>query len=543
MKKYLELLRFIKTGAGPATAVPPKPCSYLRAVCVSLPCHPRSFLWLLLIQLSFSVVMGLGNAWAADSSSEYLVVNNPRVKTFDYAIGNVTVGNPEVVNFKADREKKRITLLPKTTGTTLLLVYDSGGRQRDAIQLTVYPTDPERLLQQVRKLLRDVEGITITRLDEKIVIDGEVILPEDKERIQKVVTNSKQIIDLSRLNPDTNRIIAKKIQKEIGLDEVSVRSLKGQIILEGEVYSKQAKEKAEKIASLYADKIINVLDIRELPNPPTRQATIQVTAHFVEVSKNFSKNFNFRWNPIPKVSSSLSYTINPVSGSNNFTGAVAGTADDLLPKINYFKALGVARVIENPSVSVKSGQEAIIESGTRLGFPVAQANGTVSLAFQDVGANLKILPIARGSDVDMKIDVKVSSLGSPDVTGGVAIEQSSIETHQFVRSGESVVIGGLVRFSNRQAIDRPPPTASGGGGALPTSTASSFADPFPLGSLFTLFKSDDRSKERSQFMIFITPKILTYAKDANREIKEQFNLYEVYPEEIGPGKAQESSED
>ncbi|HLG18212.1 MAG TPA: pilus assembly protein N-terminal domain-containing protein, partial [Bdellovibrionota bacterium] len=273
-------------------------------------------------------------AWATSGTEEYLVVNNPRVMSFEYTMGNVTVGNPEIVNFKADREKKRITLLPKTAGTTLLLVYDSNGRQRDAIQLTVYPTDPERLLQQVRKLLRNVEGINISRLDEKIVIDGEVILPEDKERIQKVVTNSKQIIDLTRLNPDTNRIIAKKIQKEIGLDEVNVRSLKGQIILEGEVYSKQAKEKAEKIAGLYAEKVINVLDVREIPNPPSRQATIQVTAHFVEVSKNFSKNFNFRWNPVPKISSTGSYTINPVSGSDNLTGAITGTIDDMLPKLN-----------------------------------------------------------------------------------------------------------------------------------------------------------------------------------------------------------------
>jgi len=483
-------------------------------------------------------------AWATSGTEEYLVVNNPRVMSFEYTMGNVTVGNPEIVNFKADREKKRITLLPKTAGTTLLLVYDSNGRQRDAIQLTVYPTDPERLLQQVRKLLRNVEGINISRLDEKIVIDGEVILPEDKERIQKVVTNSKQIIDLTRLNPDTNRIIAKKIQKEIGLDEVNVRSLKGQIILEGEVYSKQAKEKAEKIAGLYAEKVINVLDVREIPNPPSRQATIQVTAHFVEVSKNFSKNFNFRWNPVPKISSTGSYTINPVSGSDNLTGAITGTIDDMLPKLNYFKALGVARIIENPSVSVKSGQEAVIESGTRIGFPVAQANGAVSLDFQDVGANLKIRPIARGSDIDMKINVKVSSLGAPDVIGGVAIEQSGVETHQFVRSGESVVIGGLIRYANRQSLDRPPPTSpSGGNNATPTSTSSQFVDPFPLGSLFTLFKSNDRSKERSQFMIFITPKILTYAKDANREIKEQFNLYEVYPEEVQQGQAGQRNPD
>jgi pilus assembly protein CpaC len=469
-------------------------------------------------------------AQGVDGSKEYMVVNNPRVKKFNYSIGNVTVGNPNVVNFKADRAKDTITLMPKQQGTTLLIVYDTRGVQRDAIELTVYPSDPERLLQQVRQLLVDVEGITITRADEKIVIDGEVVLPSDKERIRKVVANTRNIVDLTRLNPDTNNIIAKKIQKEIGMDEVTVRSLKGKIVLEGEVYSKQGYQKAEKIASLYSDKVMNVLDIRELPEPPSRKQTIQVTAHFVEVAKNFSKNFNFRWNPVPKVGSSFSYTVNPVSGSDNFTGALTGTMDDILPKLNYFKALGVARVLENPTVSVTHGDTAVIESGTRIGFPIVQANGAVSMQFQNVGANLKVTPFARGNDVNLKVDVTISSLGSPDVTGGVAIEQNSVQTTQFVRSGESVVIGGLVRYSNRQTVDRPPSTAATGTPSVAGTGGAS--DPFPLGSLFTLFKSDDIGKQKSQFMVFITPRILQYAKDANREIKEQFNLYEVYPENV-----------
>ena len=409
-------------------------------------------------------------------------------------------------------------------------MFDQKGRQRDAFHLTVYPTDPQRLLEHVKQLLLEVEGITIRRLDNRIVIDGEIILPADKERIRKVASSAKNIIDLTKLNPDTNIIVAKKIQKEIGMDEVTVRSLKGRILLEGEVYSKQSKAKAELIASLYSDKVINVLEVRELIHRPSRKDMIQVTAHFVEVAKNYTKNFNFRFNPIPKVGSSFSYTLNPLSGSDNFTGAITGTLDDLLPKINYFKALGVARVMENPSVSVKSGDKATIESGTRIGFPIVQSNGAVSLEFQNVGATLNITPHARGNDVDMELDISISSLGSPDVTGGVAIEQNSIKTSQIVQSGESVVVGGLVRYSNRRTLDRPP--LQGGGSDTPQASGDSLSDPFPLGSLFTLFKSDDVGKQKSQFMIFITPKILKFAKDANQEIKDQFNLYEVYPEDL-----------
>ncbi|MEZ4704639.1 MAG: pilus assembly protein N-terminal domain-containing protein [Bdellovibrionota bacterium] len=479
-----------------------------------------------------SLILAFANvANAQDELTEYLVINNPKVRRVDYAIGNITVGDPNIVNFRADRAKRRITLFPKSPGTTTLIVFDQKNEQREVVNLTVYSTDPDKLLSDVQQLLVDIEGISIKRVGQKVVIDGEVVLPDDMGRIRKVSASTDQIINLAKTNSNTNSLVAKRIEKEIGLDEISVRSVKGQILLEGQVYSKQSYDKAEKIAKLYSTSVINGLEIRNIPNPPIRKDTIQVTAHFVEVAKNFSKNFNFRWNPIPQVGINSSYSINPISGSNNFTGALTGTATDILPKLNHFRSLGVARVLENPSVSVKSGDEAVIESGTRVGFPIVQPNGAVSLEFQNIGALLKIEPHTSGSDVDMKISVKISSLGSPDVSGGVAISQSSVETTQLVRSGESVVIGGLVRHSYRQALDRPPSSGSSSS-TSPTSTQDTFVDPFPLGSLFTLFKSNDLSKQRSQFMVFITPTILKYSKDANKDLKDSFNLYEVYPDRI-----------
>lgn len=463
---------------------------------------------------------------------EYLVMNNPKIKNTSYGVGNITVGDPGIVNFKADRKKNRITLFPKTPGTTSMIIFDQQGRQKEVLSLVVYSTDPERLQSDVQQLLVDIEGITIKRVGQKIIIDGSVLLPSELNRIQKVTENTNLIVSLVTMNPDTEKLLAKRIEKEIGMDEVHARSVKGKILLEGEVYSPEARIKAEKIASLYAGAIINTLEVRNVPNPPVRSDTIQVTAHFVEVSKNFSKDFNFKWSPIPQVGVNAAYRVNPVSGSDSFTGALTGTAADILPKLNYFKALGIARVLENPTVSVKSGDTATIESGAQVGFPVIQPNGSATVEFKNVGAMLKISPKTIGSDIDMAIQVQISSMGSPEISGGVAISKSSIETTQLVRSGESVVIGGLVRNSYREAVDRPPTASSGGAtgaASTPTATSDQFVDPFPLGSLFTLFKSSEVSKQRSQFMIFITPSILKYSKDANKELKDNFNLYQVYP--------------
>jgi|GEM_PF-1196769 len=481
----------------------------------------RSFILLGLIVLSAPL-----SSLAQSQKQVSLIVNNPKVMQYNHSIGNLTVGNPNIVNFKADRSRRRITLIPKASGTTSLFVFDQEGKQREVLDITVYNTDPAKLLTEIQELLVDIEGIDIKRVGPNIVIDGEVVLPSDLSRIQKVAKTNKNITNLTQLNKNTNALMAKRIEREIGFDEVNVRSVKGKILLEGEVYSAEGKKKAEKIAKLYSNSIINAIEVRSISDPPSRKDTIQVTAHFVEVAKNFSKNFNFRWSPIPTVGANGSYTYNPVSGSSNFTGAVTGTINDILPKINLFRTMGVARILANPSVSVKSGEKATIESGTKLGFPVAQGNGAVALEFQDVGVTLEVAPKIIGTDIDMSITVEVSSLGSPDVTGGVAISRNTIETAQLVRSGQSAVIGGLVRHSFRQAFDRRPQDQSSNN---PTSSGEAFVDPFPLGSLFTLFKSNDVSKQRNQFMIFITPRIVKFAQDANRELKDSFNLYEVYP--------------
>lgn len=486
---------------------------------------------------SLMVIVGFvfGSAYAQTQTQpvdEYLVMNNAKIKNTPYGIGNITVGDPGIVNFKADRKKNRITLFPKTPGTTSMIIFDQSGKQREILSLVVYSTDPERLQQDIAQLLVDIEGITIKRVGQKIIIDGSVLLPSELERIRKVTENTNLIVSLVTINPDTERLLAKRIEREIGMDEVHARSVKGKILLEGEVYSPEAKSKAEKIASLYAGSVINTLEVRVVPNPPVRTDTIQVSAHFVEVSKNFSKDFNFRWSPVPQVGVNASYRVNPVSGSDSFTGALTGMATDILPKLNYFKSIGVARILENPTVSVKSGDTATIESGTQIGFPIIQPNGSATVEFKQVGALLKISPKTIGSDIDMDIQCQISSLGSPDVSGGIAIARNSVETTQLVRSGESVVIGGLVRNYYREAIDRPPNVGGGSGGAgagTPTASQDQFVDPFPLGSLFTLFKSTEINKQRSQFMIFITPSILKYSKDANKELKDNFNLYQVYP--------------
>jgi pilus assembly protein CpaC len=90
------------------------------------------------------------------------------------------------------------------------------------------------------------------------------------------------------------------------------------------------------------------------------------------------------------------------------------------------------------------------------------------------------------------------------------IDTSRIVTSEYCRAGESIVIGGLQRLSDRIEYNRVPE------GAAETGTP-----------VFTLYKSKDYKKSKSQFLVFVTPQVYESSTQANRDLQDKFNLIEV----------------
>ena len=175
------------------------------------------------------------------------------------------------------------------------------------------------------------------------------------------------------------------------------------------------------------------------------------------------------------------------------------------------KSLGIVRVLENPIVSVKSGETADIFSGSTVLIPLVQPTGATTFDPLQIGTKLTIKAETVKTNIDLKVDVSISALGSPTSTGMVNIDQSSISTRQLVENGESIVIGGILRTSTTDIKDRQPGDIEANAG------------------LFTFFKTQDDTSRKTQFIIFVTATTLDSSKDANKELKDYFNLYEVYP--------------
>jgi pilus assembly protein CpaC len=229
-----------------------------------------------------------------------------------------------------------MVISPLSVGETAILVFDSRGVQRDKIDIVVTSTDLDQFVKDLRFLFRDIEGLSTRRVGGKIVLEGEVYLKKDLDRIEEVLRGNDFVVNLVSLSQDTQRILARRIKNEINISGVEVDTARDRIILKGEVATEDEKDRAEKMALIYVgpDRLVNVIAVN--PNRQGAKASklIQVNAYFVEVNKSFLRNFNFSWTPIADVRSGWQY---PPGGQQGIS--LLAILTNFLPKLNTAKAL------------------------------------------------------------------------------------------------------------------------------------------------------------------------------------------------------------
>lgn len=446
-----------------------------------------------------------------------VVVGSQKVITVPYDFGDISIGNSSTANITPMRGRREILVFGTRPGINSIIIFDTRGNRRDEYEIQVLSENLERTMKNIRNLLGDIEGLKYRIIGDKIVIEGEVFLEDEIRRVTAVAEKNPNIIQNVTLSPVTLRVLANTIEKEIGRPEITARPLRNQILLEGTIYSEVAKVRAEAIARAYANNIINVLEVRQADRPPSKEKTVVLIAHYVNLSKSLLNSWGIDWAPLAVNNGSLTevsiaYKFDPEtrelytdSGANGIT--LSSGARLLMPRIQRAKTSGYARVLENPTVSVKSGEVVSMFSGLQYPYPVYYQGG-VSIEWKDIGIKMDATPYAQGDSVDMKLKIEVTDLGQlSNSNGDPAIDTSKIETRQYCKAGESIVIGGLSRLSDGVLYNRSPETVEG--------------------ALVHLFKNRQYNKAKSQFLVFITPQIHETSSTANKEIQEKFNLKEV----------------
>jgi general secretion pathway protein D len=265
-----------------------------------------------------------------------------------------------------------------------------------------------------------------------------------------------------------------------------------------------------------------------------RRAQVLVEALIAEVSSSRATELGIQWQS--GVGSVGVVGTNFGSGGSNIFSLAAGKGA-VLPSAGMNLAVGLKKdgvyvlgalaraleangegnILSTPNLITLDNEEAKIVIGQNLPFVTGQYTSTGSTTptnpFQtierkDVGLTLKVKPqISANGTVRMSVYQEVSSVDAATIknSNGPTTNKRTIETNVLVQDGGVVVLGGLLQDQYSGSQEKVP-----GLGDIPFIGA--------------LFRSDSRSRAKTNLMVFIRPLVL---RDAQATEELSLNRYDL----------------
>ena len=147
------------------------------------------------------------------------------------------------------------------------------------------------------------------------------------------------------------------------------------------------------------------------------------------------------------------------------------------------------KIVSSPRVTTANQQKAKIAQGTEIPYLEASASGAATVAFKAAVLSLEVTPqITPDDKIIMDLEVKKDQVGV--IFAGVpSINTQNVTTQVLVANGETAVLGGIYEQTERNDVDKVPLL-----GDLPI--------------LGNLFKRRTKQDDKTELLIFITPKIM-----------------------------------
>ncbi|WP_349559225.1 type IV pilus secretin PilQ [Marinobacter sp. NFXS9] len=350
-------------------------------------------------------------------------------------------------------------------------------------------------------------------LDKRQIGNVLLVAPADeiaaRERLE--LETSKQIAELAPVRLDiiqVNYAKAADIVALIQADEELI-SERGFVSSDPRTNTISVRETADKLEQIR--RLVSTWDV------PVRQVLIE--ARIVRASTDLAEELGVQWgvegrgnanggdnnvvvggtqSGISNISSgsltlpSDSLNVNlGVADSNASSIAFGYIGTDFLVdlELSAYASDGQAEIVAQPKVVTADRQTAKIKSGEEIPYQEASSSGATSVSFKEAALSLEVTPqITPDDKIIMDLAVNQDSRGQ-ETAGVPSIDTNEVTTQVLVRNGETVVLGGIFQSEKSTTITKTP-----------------FLGDIPY--LGALFRNKSVVDERSELLVFITPKIL-----------------------------------
>ena len=416
-----------------------------------------------------------------------------RVAVGDSAIADVkTIGNNQLLVIGAGE------------GKTTLLIWKSSG-QRISYLVSVRKQDPNEVISEIKKLLGEIEGVTVRMVGDRIYLDGQAYTQADADRIDQVVGLYPNVKSFVKIAPNAKKLVAQNLNaafQKAGLKNVQANVVGSTIFLEGSVESQQDLQKAELITKAIGEKVENLLVVGI-------KRMILSEVQFVEIRRDSKDRYGIRYPT--DISGNAGATFNITK--DLFPGTFAEGASAYRIALTSGMAIGFqnndgyGRLLAQPKLVCASGEKAEFISGGEVPIPLI-TNNQFTVEYKPYGVILKLRPTAdRSGNIQTEVEAEVSEIdqsvavsvgGSGSVPG---FRKRAVKTNVTVRHGETIVLSGVFSHDEQKSVSKLP-----GLGHIPI-----------IGELFKNRAFDSTKRE---LVIFVTPRIVNPDSDKIRTIIE-----------------------
>lgn len=365
------------------------------------------------------------------------------------------------------------------------LIFWAGELRLSTVDVEVKPS-LSRLAANLTELLSNVENLTVRVLGDKIVLDGDLLTLKDMRRVSGIAEayGKRNIVNLTTLDRgEKNQVVADFIADTAGMDTVNVKILEDTAFLKGVIFSEHQRKHLVEVAKTQVENVVDLLVLREI--------MIDTEVMFVQVEKNDGESFGQNLFDGNGGATAATYTLSGKGTKGGF-GTWDITADwtaNLLSFLTLQESKGLAKLIQRPHLSTKSGEKGYFHSGGEYYFEVS---GVQTAQLQDVnyGLQLTVTPLFKSKDelivtVRIEISVPVASSG----TEVLNLDKFVTENTVLCKLGQSILISGIIQKLKNHYKARTP-----------------FLGDIPLLSLFFAAKNDSSSNK--ELVAIITPQVL-----------------------------------
>ncbi|MFC3374639.1 type II and III secretion system protein family protein [Rugamonas sp. CCM 8940] len=370
-------------------------------------------------------------------------------------VARIAVGNGQILNASA-LDDKEVIVFANGIGVSSLFVWHEDGRYQ-RIKVNIVPGERSRITREVASFLQHIPKTTATVVGDKVIVEGDELSDGDREKIAELAKRYPQIVNFT---------------SPIGWEQTVLMDVKVVEFPKNELRELGLKWNPTGGGAIGAIWMpggrgdVNGVDMGG------RQIAITAPAG--------------RLPPIGPIDTTKG---NGVGLPSNLT-ILSAVNMGLNAQLNALEQNGSASILAEPQLSTRSGYKASFLAGGEFPYSVTNLNG-VTIVFKSYGIKLEIEPrVGRNGVIRAEIDSEVSSLDTsvPSVAGPALLTRRT-KTEFNVRTGETIVLSGLLQRSSSNDIDKVPLL-----GDLPV--------------LGALFRSKRFQNKETELVVFVTPTVV-----------------------------------